>query len=223
MVARISSEPRPSTGLEQALAVAQFAPGDVFELAAIVKGHGRSRLAARRFVVGAGSGAEDWIHERAREQAKLGPGACEGGIYLGLNPLISAEGGRAKDCDVRAVRMLLIDVDPVDASPAARAAAADMANEIRALLRARLDVAPALIDSGRGRQLWLAHEPMAPDDESWRATRAGVLAGLARRFDRELAKVDVKTFNASRLARLPGTVNLRTREHACRLCAAERT
>lgn len=198
------------TPLEHALAAAGFMRGEPFELCALVKNGTRAAPVARRFHVGDGA-AEAWLEsEAARLSGKRG----EGGLYLGLSPLATAQGGRARDDEAAAVRVLLVDADPDDTTPAARAAAAELADAARALLGARLGVRPALVDSGRGRQVWLRHEAAGPGDERASGLRRRLLAALARRLDRPGAHVDVAVHNASRLARMPGTANLRTGEFA---------
>lgn len=132
--------------------------------------------------------------------------------YIGLNPLARAPMSRRRpaDADVNKIRILLIDLDPGDTSKEARATAAEMADEIREFIKKRLGVQPPLICSGRGRQIWLAHEATVPGD----TLRKSLLHALAAKFDRPGAKVDPVTANASRLGRLPGTVNTKTGERA---------
>lgn len=130
--------------VDAALAAAGFRPGERFEVAIKPTTGG---MWSRTF------------NDPGAAAAYLGAGP-EGDRYLGLNPIRQDANPpkRPRDEDVLSVRTLLIDCDPVDASPSARAAARAMGEEIRAFLVETLAVSPALIDSGRGCQLWLRHE-----------------------------------------------------------------
>lgn len=138
-----------------------------------------------------------------------------GDRYLGLAPLrrdAVPPSGRARDEDALTVSVLLVDVDPDDASDANR----NVAGEIAAAILARFQATgarAAVVSSGRGVQFWLWHESTDPSDPRLRA-RERLLRALALRFDREGAHVDVGVFNVARLARLPGTVNMKTGEVA---------
>jgi hypothetical protein len=136
--------------------------------------------------------------------------------YFGLNPISPAAKpprGRARDEDVASVRVLLVDLDPKDASPEARQAARELACDVRAEFLAATGTWPVVVDSGRGVQLHVRHDPLALEDERL-VLRPRLLDALAARFDRPLAHVDTACANPSRLARLPGTTNTRTGEVA---------
>jgi len=175
--------------LEQTLAVAGLRPGERFEVAA------KSSAGMVAATFGPLPMAAKWLRSR------LG-----GDLYLGLNPITQDAApphGRVRNEDVALVRALLVDVDPADASDEARGVAWRVAADARALLCERLGVLPPLVDSGRGYQLLLRHEPAAADDDEVRSVRRRLLRALGATLDRPGAAIDVGVANASRLARLP--------------------
>jgi P4 family phage/plasmid primase-like protien len=153
-------------------------------------------------------------------------------VYLIVNPLkdhiVNAVGNAtptllalfaAHDCDVARRRRLFIDVDPVRppgmaltcATDAERTAAREVAELVRDYLVGVLGwPAPVVVDSGSGVALLFAVE--LPNDAAATALVRRVLLALAARFDSAEAKIDTTVFNASRLCRIPGTVN-RKGEH----------
>lgn len=154
----------------------------------------------------------------------------EGDRYLGLNPIKPGATiprlKRPGDADVLELRCLLVEVDPGDrpspetrdvqdpsnVAATKRRAAREVAEEIAACLPPEWHV--TRVDSGRGQQIWLRHEPIACSGLEAEA-RAELLRVLAARFSRPgLAHVDVAVANPSRLARLPGTRNSKTGEIA---------
>jgi len=171
-----------------------FEPGDRFELAAILNG----KIATARFRGAQIGEAIDWAKQHEGKE----------NLYLVLNPLRGEiTGKRAKQVDVSVVRRLLIDCDPEGEDLAPAKATAE---KVRAYLQEQ-GTSPGLVFSGRGWQVWLQHEPVPLTDH---------LRGLRKRFLRGLqsmalegAKID-STSDASRLARLPGTRNLKTGEKA---------
>jgi hypothetical protein len=157
----------------------------------------------------------------------------EGDRYVGVNAVkrgARPPHGRARDSDVSLVRVLVVDVDPGDPpkpgvksdddggdadniAPFKRTEARKVAGEIAELLRQRGDEV-TVIDSGRGVQLWLRHDPVSPDTPGL-AARSRILRELADHYDRPgLCHVDTKVGNLARLARLPGSVNSKTGEAA---------
>ena len=127
-----------------------------------------------------------------------------------LNPIgETITGGRACAADVAAVRMLLLDCDPVGEGTTDDARA--LAEALAAWLVER-GGQPAVVFSGRGWQLWLPHESVPVGDEV-RALRRRLVRGLAARWSTPQAKVDA-TPDEARLARLPGTLNLKTGRRA---------
>lgn len=173
--------------------------------------------------------AAGWALERAGRSSlylRLNPIAADAVI---------ASGKAAKDEHIASSRAILLDLDPHSCKrmksgkrkgerrcPHAAAlddfddpdgirpdklkAAAELVLELRAFVFERLGVLAPLLDSGRGRQLWLPTPAELTRDE-----RKRFLVGLGRRFDLEgLVEVDLKCFNASRLCRLPGGRNKKT-------------
>ncbi len=113
---------------------------------------------------------------------------------------------RAKAVDVTATRCLLVDfdprkteMDPEGVDPESREAARSAATAAHKLFGG------VLVDSGRGHQLWVIHEP--------EVDRAAFLRACAVKWDSARVKVDA-THDAARLARMPGTVNTRTGQEA---------
>lgn len=173
--------------------------------------------------------AAGWALERAGRSSlylRLNPIAADAVI---------ASGKAAKDEHIATSRAILLDLDPhackrmksgrrkgerrcphaeglddfedlAGIRPDKLKAAAELVIVLRAFVFERLGVLAPLLDSGRGRQLWLPTPAELTRDE-----RKRFLVGLGRRFDLEgLVEVDLKCFNASRLCRLPGGRNKKT-------------
>jgi len=172
-------------GLEQALALCGFEPGERFAVAAILNGDIRPDVfdtvaAAEAFL----SGWDGWNH------------------YITGNAIAEGVRGRPGAADVTRRRVLLVDCDPektpddpAGVSARGRAAAAAVARAIFDLCGG------ALINSGRGHQAWLR---VGAGDDPER-----ILGGLRARFETDGVKID-GTHDASRLMRLPGSINHRT-------------
>lgn len=125
-------------------------------------------------------------------------------LYITGNPIQDGVTGRPGAADVAEVRWLLVDVDPErtpddpeGVDPAKRQAAADVAHKI-----ARL-TGGAIVDSGRGTQVWVRHVEGLD--------RKAAIQWLRSEFEVPGTKIDA-TQDPSRLMRLPGSVNSRTRE-----------
>lgn len=204
--------------LLSAITPAGYVRGERIELSAIAPGGSISSLWITIDDRGLERGAS-WLARRALHR----------NLYLLANPLrpdASRSGaGRALDDHVACARLLLIDVDPVKVrqrdldrghpgpldvlgtAPHKLEAAVEVADLVRAWITEHLGVTPPLIDSGRGRQLWLRFAGDGPD----RSLRRRLVHLLALRFDREdVVTVDRSTHNAARLMRLPGSTNHRT-------------
>lgn len=137
-------------------------------------------------------------------------------VYLALNPVkpdADPPGGAAREEDMACARMLNVDVDPLDTTPEARAAARELALAVRNYL-AEIGAKPALIDSGRGQQLWLPHGPISAAELAHgnAELRHVFLRGLAHKFKSPLAHVDEAPWGARFSGRLPGTKNSKTGE-----------
>ena len=127
--------------------------------------------------------AERWLEQWSPESGF--------NCYITGNPVDPEfDGVRPKAVDISVRRVLLIDVDPVGDQ-----SVMPVAQEIQDL------VGGTLVFSGRGWQIWLRVGPGVDCEQ--------LLRGLRIRFKRPWAKLD-GTHDASRLMRLPGTVNQKT-------------
>lgn len=135
-------------------------------------------------------------------------------VYLILNPVEPPEGVRAcKDAHVPVRRWLFLDVDPERADGFDKACASDEEKAAAGALAASLagwlaDNAfpfPVQIDSGNG--YYLLYPLDLPNDELTKALIKRLVKELKKRFDTALAAIDGTVVNASRLAKLPGTLN----------------
>lgn len=123
-------------------------------------------------------------------------GALGRNVYLCGNPVRPDLGpNRAGAADVVRQGCLLVDIDPDPDG-----AALKVAEQVWGL------VGGALVDSGRGAQVWLQVEPDVD--------RRGLLLALKARFSVPGVKFD-STYDPSRLMRLPGTINRKTGRVAC--------
>lgn len=139
-------------------------------------------------------------------------------LYSNSPNHFSTSGSSAKDEDISHLYWLLVDIDPIRFNPDGTVAKSDMATtdvEKKNGLKLGVTVvtalkecgwpAPLVIDSGNGYQLWYRTDlPNTPDNAE---LRKNVLATLDQKYSNELAEIDLKVYNASRLFRLPGTVN----------------
>jgi hypothetical protein len=146
------------------------------------------------------------------------------GIYFSVNAVkegLAVKGCRDKDMEIRA---LLIDVDP-EHPVGSMAAATEKAEawatgmRIKHFLEEAGIVGCPVMDSGNGVHIyvWIS----TPNDSLHTGQRRQVLKFLAGKFDTEFAAVDPTTYNASRIARLPGTQNVKgenTPERPWRKC-----
>lgn len=137
-------------------------------------------------------------------------------VYYSLNPVALAVGSKrpAKDEDIFSRRWLLVDVDrakgdrPDDpATDAEKAATEAVAAGVVEWLASQGWPPPAQVDSGNGYHLLYPID--LPNDDQSRDLVSWFLTALAERFDTDEAKVDTVVCNASRIARLPGTLNRR--------------
>lgn len=127
--------------------------------------------------------------------------------YVTLNPVREGCVRKPSDEDIAGSNWLLLDFDPkkdeedpLGTSEQRRTAALAAADAAQSMLGTGL-----LIDSGRGAQVWLPVEPGV--------SRRRLVAFVRQSFKSNLVEVDA-THDASRLARLPGTVNSRTGDEA---------
>jgi hypothetical protein len=144
-------------------------------------------------------------------------------VWLSLNPLPGSPDGftinvlqtspnrSTKEWYTRRTS-LLIDCDSVrtngqkksNSTETEKKASLDQAEAIRNFLSEQLQwPKPVLVDSGNGTQL--RYEIDLPADQTTEDLMRNLLSGLAAKFDNEHSHVDVGTFEANRLAKLPGT------------------
>lgn len=143
------------------------------------------------------------------------------GVYFLPNPInpdllqrspnrMQVAGKTTTDADVIGRRWLLVDVDPVrpadtSASESERQHAWQVANHVQSCLSAAGFQSPIIACSGNG---WhLSYQVDKLNDTAIREEFRAILAGLDKRCSSEHAKVDVRTYNASRIWKLYGTTS----------------
>jgi hypothetical protein len=133
------------------------------------------------------------------------------GVYLTVNPVRPDLGDNAaKNADITRRRDFYIDVDPVrpagtNASDGEHEAARVVAEAVRDDLDSLGWPMPLVVDSGSGWHLhYLIDLPSNPASYKVIARALKVLAG---RHNTDAVKVDTGVHNASRIARIPGTIN----------------
>lgn len=140
------------------------------------------------------------------------------GVYFIPNPVNkpatnvivpTKSGAGASDVDIIDRRWLLVDIDPV--RPADTSATKEESNEAWKVAMVCYQVlhdagirAPIIGFSGNG---WHLNYPIEmPNDDASRILIQSLLSGLNYRIGTDRAKVDLKTFNASRIWKLYGTL-----------------
>lgn len=184
-----------------------FSPGDVVEI----------RIPdTREKVISGYSDDLQILADLALRADRKGPG-----VYWILNRINPALKARAQDrlkpyakhatgdTDVLLRRRLLLDVDSIRASGiSATDAEHQAALDLCALMRRELLnedwPEPLVQDSGNGGYLIYGLPDLPNDDQSTDLVKR-LLIALGCRFNTDLAKVDESTFNASRIAKIPGT------------------
>jgi hypothetical protein len=153
-------------------------------------------------------------------------------VYFTLNPVQAELSARAvnhvvewpkhttADEHIISRRWLLVDIDPkrlsgIAASNQEHDAALARAQQIRQwAMEERNWPAPATMDSGNG--AYLLWRVALPNNDEARQLVTAVLQALAARFDDTAVTVDVTTSNASRIARMPTTLNKKGDDTASR-------
>ena len=115
-----------------------------------------------------------------------------------------------KDEDIERRLWLPIDFDPVrtantSSTEAEHEAALKLAKQCRRWLDGLGCPEPVFVDTGNGADLLYPID--LPNDDQSRELIKGCLELLGMRFDNENVRVDTGNFNASRVARVPGTKN----------------
>lgn len=143
------------------------------------------------------------------------------GVYVTLNPvnpeLLARASNRVikhakettKDSDIRRLRWLLVDCDPIRKSGISSTkeeheAALDLARKIRSELRRMGWPEPVLVDSGNGAHL--LYRIILPNDQASSALIQQCLQVMAFCYGNKEVDIDQTTYNASRLWKLPGTL-----------------
>ena len=147
-------------------------------------------------------------------------------IYVTLNPLMP-NAREATDRNVEHRQWLFVDVDAtrtwkhpkfgnkIPASDAEKAEALKVAESICATMELLCGWRCSIFtDSGNGFALFYKID--LPNDGKSKFLLKRVLKALAREFDTEGAKVDTCVFNAGRIVRVPGSLNLKNVETADR-------
>lgn len=167
------------------------------------------------------SNLSGWYH-RLEDLARDAYALSEAGenVYWTINPVQddmlqrsdhkygpASRGQATSDKDVVRRARLLIDVDPkrpagMCATDTEKAGAWDLTNLVSDHLKAIGWPAPAIVDSGNGYHLY--YQIDLPTDDGGLVKR--VLYALAEQFSNDMASVDTSVSNASRIAKVPGTV-----------------
>jgi hypothetical protein len=136
-------------------------------------------------------------------------------IYIHTNPTYQDVERKARASDVTTWRTVLIDIDPDENNPNAMPDSA-LAVVTQQLNELGYECCYLVIDSGRGRQVWLCLGSMAPLFTTGHLARRQAEAAAAN-FLRQLGpvtqfgcRIDPCTSDLSRLARLPGGINSKT-------------
>jgi RecA-family ATPase len=143
------------------------------------------------------------------------------GVYVSLNPCRGAVRERAdnefkpninrtKNEDIRAIRNILIDVDPIrPANTIATDSQRKMAKAVARLIRRDLSDTgfgePLMVSSGNGYQL-IYKAKLKNNPERTRLV-SSFLRVLSKKYNNGAVKIDTSVSDPARLVRLPGTYN----------------
>ncbi|HAL27874.1 MAG TPA: hypothetical protein DCP25_14210 [Chloroflexi bacterium] len=186
-----------------------MSPGSVFELRVLVR--------PGRTVRGYFDDPETLLRSAAEWSGRHA-------VYVTLNPVNPALLARSTnrltdyakattaDHDVPRRRSLYVDFDPDRPAEISSTDAEHDAALARARAAARWAVEsgwpePVIIDSGNGADLRFPID--LPNDDETRRLIERVIQAFDFRFSDEVVKVDLKVFNAARICRLPGTLNVK--------------
>jgi hypothetical protein len=143
-------------------------------------------------------------------------------VYLCLNPVPEGlKPARAvKDEHVTRRRWVMVDIDPAKAkgqedNPASAPehdAAHALAADVHAYLGEQGWPAPVVVDSGNG--AYLLYRCDLPNDEDGKQLVRAFLHRLWLRFSDSRGSVDKKTFNAARIAKVPGASSRKVKSAA---------
>lgn len=196
-----------------------FLPGEVTEIRAIdVKGSGPWGSTRGKGTVSGYFNNPDDFGRAAEALDKAGAK----GVYFTINPvnpallaraanrLIAAPANTTQDNDIRCIRWLPIDLDPIrpagiSSTDQEMQAAIDLAKKITTELEKEMGFARAVRGfSGNGVHICY-RLPDLPNDEIHRNLIRNAIASVAFVFTNDRVDVDQKTFNPSRIWKLYGT------------------
>lgn len=187
-------------------------PGDVTEFRALgVRSNGHKLVM---------NGYFDDFHHLAEEAVKLS-GRAEGTYFCpnAVNPALLARAANrvvlsspdscTKDHEIVARRWLLVDIDAVrprgvSATEEEHSLALERGLQCERFLTEQGWPEPILGDSGNGCHLF--YSIRLKNDETATQLVKRVLQALAARFDDDRVKIDVSTYNASRVVKIPFTM-----------------
>jgi hypothetical protein len=203
-------------------------PGAWHELRALAVTNGSRKLTK--------AGWFDDPARMAKEAFRLNQAGAN--VYFSLNPtilelaaraenhVILAESGKCtNDEQIIERRWLFLDIDArkplkdISADDREHTAAIDRSRQVRDWLLQECNwPAPVLVDSGNG--AYLLFPIKLKNSQANTRLIERLLNALAERFDDDRATIDTGVFNASRIARIPGTINrkgdnIKTRPHRC--------
>lgn len=137
-------------------------------------------------------------------------------IYLRLNPVGLNASKCASDRTIIERRWLFLDIDPVKKAGEEDNPATDEEHERTRLLTEEVRLylseecgwpAPVLIDSGNG--WYLLYRILLPNTEHVKAIIKSFVHSMSKRFSGDKGTIDPSIYNASRLAKLPGTMAIK--------------
>jgi hypothetical protein len=133
-------------------------------------------------------------------------------FYVAPNPTDVRHGTRHSTADVTHWSWFFVDIDPVGLNPVPELAAMQALALLSSYWKTLL--APTVIDSGRGIQMWFRLQDEPLDDQKRRDVRVAQRYWLDR-LSMDLGeyygcRVDTTTSDLPRLMRCPGTVNMKT-------------
>ena len=130
-------------------------------------------------------------------------------IYVGINE--RKEVGGKEDADVKFITNIGHDIDAHD-NPEKKMIAGSIAMDIQMDCVKKGFQEPLVLDSGRG--YWVMHHitPIENTEENAKKIKEfGKL--IKKKFEIDGVKIDSTVYNPSRIARVPGTMNISDKEH----------
>jgi hypothetical protein len=184
-------------------------PWDEISLRAILSGPKKAKVFDRTYTVN--EFPDVGMRKAAFEADAIRLNRLGYNAYIVLNRIhANIDGTRAvRDEDIISRRLLFIDVDrAAKANCPATIAEIDqclmVAKSVRDFLALYGLTSSCGALSGNGFHLYYRLADL-PNDVAIRQTIKSILVGLATRFDTQFARIDTAVFNASRIAKLPGT------------------